>query len=265
MPGYGQPAYGQPGYGQPGYPQQGMPQQGMPQQGMPGYPQQGMPQQGYGGGQPGYPQQGMSMPGAAFPAMNQQVWGARTLWYAVYYNMCSPQMLGQITGWYYAIDTDRNGSLDINEVGRALQQASLTYSPQTLQKIMQVFDLDHSGNIGPNEFVAMYQYLCTVRSSFQAFDRDRSGTLNWMELSQALAMMQMPLSPQTLNTLVVKFDPTRSGQLSMEAYTSLCLLLANLNSFYDTKRFQKMSKKNKQTGTISITLDELVGLTPYFV
>src|SRR5690242_19012077 len=62
----------------------------------------------------------------------------------------------------------------------------MVYNHETISKVMQVFDLDRSGNIGPNEFVALYQFLCTVRTSFQTFDRDRSGNLDWNELAQVI-------------------------------------------------------------------------------
>jgi len=264
-PGMPQPQYGM---GQPGMPQPGMGQPGM---GMPGGP--GMPQPQYGMGQPGMPQSGMGQPGLGQPGMhgipmppaNPQLWGARTPWYAVYYNMCAPHTIQQITSWYYSVDADRSGTLDINEIGRALQQAQLNYSYPTLQKIMLIFDLDKSGNINPNEFVCMYQYLCTVKTSFEAYDRDRSGTLNWLELSGALGMLQLNLSPQAINTLITKFDAQRTGQINLEGYTNLCLLLASLNSFYDNKRWQKLAMKNKDNGRVGLSLDDLVCLTPYFV
>jgi len=254
-------------YGQPGMPQQGMypgmQQPGMPQQGM-GMPGQMMPQQGM--GMPGMQQPMMGQYGIPMPQANMQLWGQRTPWYAVYYQRCNPQVIQQIYGWFYAVDTDRSGQLDVNEITRALQQAGMNYALPTMQKAVQIFDMDKTGNINPNEFVALYQFLCTVRESFQSFDRDRSGSLDWMELAGALQMLQMNLSPMALNALVAKFDPTRTGRLSLEAYTNVCLLLGNLYSFWDTKRYQRSSKKkNKQYGTIEMTFDELVTLTPFYV
>jgi hypothetical protein len=52
-------------------------------------------------------------------------------------------------------------------------------------------------------------------------------------------MMQTPVSPQTLNSLVTKYDPSRTGQLNLEGYTNVCLLIAGLFSFYDNKRWMK--------------------------
>jgi len=195
------------------------------------------------------------------PQGNPQVWGQRTPWYAVYFNMCSPQIAQQIYQWFYSIDTNRNGSLDINEVGRALQQAQMYYHPETVYKVMQVFDLERSGQLKPNEFVALYQFICTIRTSFVTFDRNRSGYLDWGELQQALQMNHIFLSPQALTGLMFKFDSKKSGKISLEDYTNLSIYLANLRTFFDNNNH----KKNRfGQDTVTLSFDELVGAAPFF-
>lgn len=224
----------------------------------------------------------MQYPGA-YPPQQQNIWGQRVPWYAKYYNMCSPQLVQQIYSWFYAIDTDRNGTLDVNEVGRALQQAQLNYQYPTLIKLMQAFDLERRGHIRPNEFVALYQFLMGIKNSFVYFDRDRSGTLERGELVNALAMSGIILSPQSLDAILFRVDPQRTGRLNMEQYTELTLILANLRSYFDNFKWSNKALKHSKMGkmgmvkdkrhkqpkpenmqTVLLTFDQLVGAAPYF-
>jgi hypothetical protein len=130
------------------------------------------------------------------------------------------------TAWFSAVDTDRSGQLDQAEIGRALQQAGvrspqrrqnktkkkradvtfyyilfylknnfivqLNFSPATLRRLLTTFDLDRSGQIGVNEFVCLYQFVLSLRNSFAAQDRDRSGKLD------NCTPPPPPLSPRSL-------------------------------------------------------------------
>jgi len=151
----------------------------------------------------------------------------------------------------------------MGELGRALQQGGMAYHPQTLAKLMLTFDMNRSGNINFHEFVALFQFLTQVRYSFGQFDRNRNGTLDWAELGQALAMTGHPVSMATLGSLMMKFDPTRTGVLNFESYTNLSLYLAGLRTFFDMKRWEDAAHKNGQDA-IKLTYEELVASAPFF-
>lgn len=210
--------------------------------------------------------------------MQQPQWGASRPWFAEYYGN-NPQLIAQIQGWFYSIDTDRNGHLDQGELSKALQAAGVVLQPATLTRVMRAFDLDHSGNVGINEFVCLYQFVMQTRNAFANVDRDRSGKLdNWTEIAQALQFAGFPLSQPAINAILPRFDPARTG-LTLDAYTDLSVFLGNLRSYFNFYAAQQPAKPpagapagqpatgmppQVQMPTISINFDQLVCAAPYF-
>ena len=184
-------------------------------------------------------------------------------WYADYY----PQdytLVNQVIGWFYSIDTNRNGTLDQGELARALEQAGMRVEPVTIGKLMQTFDLDGNNSISINEFICMYKYLLDIKNSFTSHDRDRSGYLEYNEVMRALSQTGRNISLQTGTSLMKKYDPTGSGRISLEGYINLCMCLASIRSFYEkTLNKQHKGKKNKGK-TIELTLNDLMDAAPYF-
>ena len=63
---------------------------------------------------------------------------------------------------YYSVDIDRSGTLDLNELGRAMQAFGfqLDMSPQgSFYSFLKSYDFDKSGRFDINIFIAMYVAL----------------------------------------------------------------------------------------------------------
>lgn len=65
-----------------------------------------------------------------------------------YANGISPQEYQQIQQWFNAVDTNRSGQLDVNELHRCLCMGGHQFSVAVTQKILNAFDTDRSGEIG---------------------------------------------------------------------------------------------------------------------
>ncbi|KAJ3581193.1 hypothetical protein NHX12_016934, partial [Muraenolepis orangiensis] len=160
-----------PGYGGYGAPMPGMPQGMHPHSmQMAGHhmAQMGGPPQGgyaaYGG-----PYQGATY-GAQQPPTNDPMWG------------------------YFTAIAGQDGEIDADELQRCLTQSGVsgTYSPFSLEtcKIMiAMLDRDHTGKMGFNEFKELFTALNGWKQNFMVFDRDRSGTVEPQEMSQAVSAM----------------------------------------------------------------------------
>jgi Ca2+-binding EF-hand superfamily protein len=72
--------------------------------------------------------------------------------------------------------------------------------------------IDNSGTIAFNEFTALWRYIDDWKRCFQAFDVDRSGSINESEMGNALRNFGFNVSPKFIHTLIQKFD--RYGKLS---------------------------------------------------
>ena len=49
-----------------------------------------------------------------------------------------------------------------------------------------MFDHDHSGTIGFNEFSGLWKYVTDWQTTFRTYDRDNSGSIDKNELKNAL-------------------------------------------------------------------------------
>ena len=66
--------------------------------------------------------------------------------------------------------------------------------------------IDNSGTIGFNEFSGLWKYIEDWKRCFQAFDVDRSGSINESEMGNALRSFGFNVSPKFIHTLIQKFD-----------------------------------------------------------
>lgn len=71
---------------------------------------------------------------------------------------------------------------------------------------------DNSGTINFNEFAGLWKYIEDWKRCFQAFDADRSGSINQAEMGNALRSFGFNVSPKFISTLIQKFD--RYGNVS---------------------------------------------------
>ncbi|CAL8307702.1 unnamed protein product [Merluccius merluccius] len=221
-----------PGFGGYGAPMPGMPPQGMPQHGMPmgGHPmgQMGGPPQGgyapYGGGYQG------GTYGAPPPATNDPMWG------------------------YFTAIAGQDGEIDADELQRCLTQSGIsgTYTPFSLEtcKIMiAMLDRDHTGKMGFNEFKELFPLLNGWKQNFMMFDRDRSGTVELQEMSQAVNAMGYRVSPQALNIIIRRYS--KNGRVFFDDYVACCLKLRSL-----TEVFRR--RDTMQQGAVSFQYDDFI-------
>ena len=88
---------------------------------------------------------------------------------------------------YERVDKDRSGSINANELQQALSNGTWTpFNPETVRMMIGMFDRDNSSTITFDEFAALWKYVIDWQNCFRSFDRDNSGSIDKMELKQAL-------------------------------------------------------------------------------
>lgn len=145
----------------------------------------------------------------------------------------------QLRQWFDAIDADRNGKLTADELQRALQLGGLTFSLATVAHLIRIHDRANAGAIDFEAFTKLHCFLSQVQQSFEYFDADRSGGLDYDEIASALSHAGYVLDRPALTAVFARFDPARRGSLGLAEFLALTLFLrsatATFNAF-DTRR-----------------------------
>ncbi|CDU24366.1 related to programmed cell death protein (calcium-binding protein) [Sporisorium scitamineum] len=247
--GYGAPPPGQQGgYGQPP-PHQQQQQYGVgggygappPQQG--GY---GAPPPGQQGGYGGNAQQ--SSYGAPASNYNRpQVYNAST--------GPPPGADPQLWQWFIAVDRDRSGQINAQELSQALVNGDWTpFDLDTVKMLMSVFDVDRSGQISFNEFSGLWKYIQDWQGVFRHFDQDRSGSIDQGELANALQSFGYRLSPKLLHIVTQKYSGMQTGParaapgITFDRFVRACVVIKTL-----TESFQRHD--TQRSGWVQINYD----------
>ncbi|KAG7086607.1 hypothetical protein E1B28_002551 [Marasmius oreades] len=147
----------------------------------------------------------------------------------------------QLWQYFNNVDTDRSGTITVNELQQALVNGNWTkFDLDTVKMLMSIFDVDRSGTISFNEFAGLWKYISEWQSVFRHFDRDRSGSIEGPELSEALRSFGYHLSPNLLRMIEQKYaSAPESGYgpppgITFDRFVRACVVVKTL-----TESFQR--------------------------
>ncbi|KAJ3881900.1 hypothetical protein F5051DRAFT_320911 [Lentinula edodes] len=158
----------------------------------------------------------------------------------------------RLWSWFAAVDTDNSGSINAQELERALINGDWTpFDLDTVKMLMSIFDTDRSGTIGFNEaspstlFAGLWKYIKDWQNVFRHFDRDRSGSIDGVELREALSQFGYQLSPQLLDLVQRKYGHVSGSRgmpppgISFDRFVRACVAIKQLSEAFgrlDTDR-----------------------------
>ena len=145
--------------------------------------------------------------------------------------MIPPHEIAQLQGWFFQVDTDRSGAIDLNELSRAQWPHGRAFDPSTLRRLMRVFDTDYSGTMSFFEFAALHKFVGTLQMAFQYCDRDRSWTLDPGELHMALSQAGLAVDPESMHSILVRYS--RQGHVSFDNFVAISVQLAHIRSLFE--------------------------------
>ncbi|KAM8841353.1 peflin [Spinachia spinachia] len=198
-----------------------------------GHPQGGSPAGHYGGygAQPHGGQYGQQAPaGNVPPGVNQEAYQ-----------------------WFQTVDTDHSGFINLKELKQALVNSNWSvFNDETCLMMINMFDKTRSGRMDIFGFSALWDFMQRWRALFQQYDRDRSGSINGMELHQGLAQMGYNLSPQFSETLVQRFaTPGARPGIQLDRFIQVCTRLQSM-----TQAFRE--KDTTMTGNIRLNYEDFL-------
>jgi Ca2+-binding EF-hand superfamily protein len=84
---------------------------------------------------------------------------------------------------FQSYDTDRSGTIEINEAQRAVQQGGFNLSPLTIQLVFKKFHNPRTNGLNLEQFMGLCAFLGMCRSAFTQLDIYRSGRVS-MDMDQ---------------------------------------------------------------------------------
>ncbi|KAH9961207.1 EF-hand [Lactifluus volemus] len=160
----------------------------------------------------------------------------------------------QLWQWFTAVDSDRSGSISVSELQAALVNG---FDLDTVKMLMNIFDTDRNGTIGFAEFAGLWKYISDWQGVFRHFDRDRSGSIDGRELSEAMRSFGYNLSPILLTLIERKYAsaPTTGygppPGITFDRFVRACVAVKTL-----TESFQRLD--SDRDGWISINYEEFM-------
>lgn len=77
------------------------------------------------------------------------------------------------------VDTDKSGTLSLDEISRALAQSGYRIAPTVLQKVFYSLDTQKKGYLNFDGYIELCVFIGTVRGIFQPRDTMRNGVASF--------------------------------------------------------------------------------------
>ena len=98
--------------------------------------------------------------------------------------------------------------------------------------MIRMFDADHSGGIGFDEFCGLWGFLAAWRGLFDRFDADRSGNISVAEYSNALVAFGYRLSETFVTKMFAIYDKRGEGAISFDLFVQSCISLKRMTDVF---------------------------------
>ncbi|CAL8069563.1 unnamed protein product [Orchesella dallaii] len=158
----------------------------------------------------------------------------------------------QVMAWFNAVDQDRSGRINAQELQTALQSGNgRRFSDSACRLMISMFD-GGVGSIDLNGFAELYKFVNQWIDTFKRLDADGSGFIDRSELAQAMKLMGYNFPVTFTDLLVMKFGRQRPGYgLAVDEFIMACILIHNLTASFRLK-------DPYSQGTITIRHEELL-------
>ncbi|XP_047073783.1 calcium-binding protein CBP-like [Lolium rigidum] len=164
---------------------------------------------------------------------------------------------------FRAADRDRSGRIDERELQAALSDAYHRFSIRTVRLLMSFSQNTRASSppqMGPADFVSLWNCLGQWRGIFDRYDRDRSGRIDSNELNQALRGIGYTVPPSVIEALIVNYNDgaSRRGALDFDNFVECGMIVKGL-----TDKFKE--KDTRYTGSAALTYDSFLSIVIPFI
>ncbi|UOH79015.1 hypothetical protein LQV05_000005 [Cryptococcus neoformans] len=168
----------------------------------------------------------------------------------------------ELQNMFHQFDSSRSGQLHAYDLQRLLaKDARMEAREDAVKMLMNIFDTDRSGSINFQEFEGLYRYIQDWHGIFRRFDRDNSGLIDRLELSNALQGFGFSLPPELVAKLVKRFTPPPALGQTVAARPGISFdrfLLACVTVKHYTEAFRRLDSEN--TGFITVAYNDYMDI-----
>uniref|UniRef100_A0A0B7ADC6 EF-hand domain-containing protein n=1 Tax=Arion vulgaris TaxID=1028688 RepID=A0A0B7ADC6_9EUPU len=120
-------------------------------------------------------------------------------------------------------DTNKNGSLELEELKKLLENNGSKVPPSVVQHVFISFDGDKGDNkITLEEFIkgleAIEENIKELTSIFKKHDADNSGWLDQKEFANVIKESGFDMSEQEIKDLLQQIDPNNDNKITLEEF-----------------------------------------------
>ncbi|EFC46233.1 programmed cell death 6 protein-like protein [Naegleria gruberi] len=131
---------------------------------------------------------------------------------------------------FNAVDLDKSGKITHNELQKVLTMPGSelqggSFSERCAKRLVKMFDRNGNGSVDFEEYSALHQYLIQMKAGFESVDTNKSGKVEFNEVTITLSRVGFNFSPQIVQKLFKLFDFQNKGSLDFDGYIELCAFL----------------------------------------
>ncbi|CAL5423839.1 unnamed protein product [Camellia sinensis] len=161
-----------------------------------------------------------------------------------------------------AMDTDKRGKINLEELRFGLQKLGQQIPDADLQILMEAADVDGDGTLNYGEFVAVFIHLKKIANdehlhkAFAFFDRNKSGYIEIEELRDALSDEDDTNSEEVINAIMHDVDTDKDGRISYDEFATMMKAGTDWRKAsrqYSRERFNSLSLKLMRDGSLQLT------------
>jgi K+-dependent Na+/Ca+ exchanger-like protein len=137
------------------------------------------------------------------------------------------QIAGNCRHVFREVDVDDNGEIDKEELAQLFAELECgDATSDELDSIMEELDADHDGKITEQDFTVWYiksekQILSRVRTIFDHFDTNHSGTINRTKVKMLLATVEPAVTDDDVNdAMVAMYQQGSHDEISFEEFSN---------------------------------------------
>ncbi|KAK3241636.1 hypothetical protein CYMTET_48608, partial [Cymbomonas tetramitiformis] len=138
----------------------------------------------------------------------------------------------ELQKWFYTIDEDRSGAINVKELQVALRKLKITVTEDDLLTMMRLADTNMSGDVDFEEFVIVMEdgmgastwwaqllRKKELREVFNLIDKDGSGAIDLEEMGAALKWAGARIPMSELRILFLEADDDGSGEIDYDEFS----------------------------------------------